>query len=39
MAELKGVLVSGAVIQDTLVRPVESLNWGTTTMVETIEQR
>ncbi len=38
MAELKGVLVSGAVIQDTLVRPVESLQWGTTTIVETVEQ-
>jgi sugar/nucleoside kinase (ribokinase family) len=38
MAELKGVLVSGAVIQDTLVRPIESLQWGTTTIVDTIEQ-
>ncbi len=38
MAEMKGVLVSGAVIADTLVRPVESLQWGTTVIVETVEQ-
>jgi len=35
---MNGVLVSGAVIQDTLVRPVEAPQWGTTTIVETIEQ-
>jgi sugar/nucleoside kinase (ribokinase family) len=37
MGELKGILVSGAVIYDTLVRPVEAPQWGTTTIVETIE--
>jgi sugar/nucleoside kinase (ribokinase family) len=37
MAEMKGILCSGAVIHDTLVRPVEAPQWGTTTLVETIE--
>lgn len=35
---MKGVVCSGAVIHDTLVRPVENPQWGTTTIVETIEQ-
>jgi len=35
---MKGVICSGAVIHDTLVRPVEDPQWGTTTIVETIEQ-
>ena len=35
---MKGVLCSGAVIADTLIRPVEALQWGTTTIVETIDQ-
>jgi sugar/nucleoside kinase (ribokinase family) len=34
---MKGVLCSGAVIHDTVVRPVEEPQWGTTTIVETIE--
>jgi sugar/nucleoside kinase (ribokinase family) len=34
---MKGVVCSGAIIYDTLVRPVESPQWGTTTIVETIE--
>jgi len=34
---MKGVICSGAVIHDTLVRPVEELHWGTTAIVETIE--
>ena len=34
---MKGVICSGAVIHDTLVRPAESPQWGTTTIVETIE--
>jgi sugar/nucleoside kinase (ribokinase family) len=37
MAEMKGIICSGAVIHDTLVRPVEDPQWGTTTFVETIE--
>jgi sugar/nucleoside kinase (ribokinase family) len=37
MAEMKGIICSGAVIHDTLVRPVEAPQWGTTTFVETIE--
>jgi sugar/nucleoside kinase (ribokinase family) len=37
MGEMKGVICSGAVIHDTLVRPVEDPQWGTTTIVETIE--
>jgi sugar/nucleoside kinase (ribokinase family) len=35
---MKAVICSGAVIHDTLVRPVEEPRWGTTTIVETIEQ-
>ena len=35
--EMKGVICSGAIIHDTLVRPVEDPQWGTTTIVETIE--
>lgn len=38
MGEIRGVICSGAVIHDTLVRPVESPQWGTTTIVDTIEQ-
>lgn len=34
---MNGVLCSGAIIYDTLVRPVEDPRWGTTTFVETIE--
>jgi sugar/nucleoside kinase (ribokinase family) len=34
---MKGVICSGAIIHDTLVRPVEAPEWGTTTIVETIE--
>ncbi len=34
---MKGIICSGAIIHDTLVRPVESPQWGTTTIVETIE--
>jgi sugar/nucleoside kinase (ribokinase family) len=34
---MKGVICSGAVIHDTVVRPVEEPQWGTTTIVETIE--
>ena len=34
---MKGIICSGAVIHDTLVRPVEDPQWGTTTLVETIE--
>lgn len=37
MGEVQGVVCSGAVIHDTLVRPVEEPRWGTTTIVETIE--
>jgi sugar/nucleoside kinase (ribokinase family) len=37
MDEIKGVICSGAVIHDTLVRPVENPQWGTTTIVDTIE--
>ena len=37
MDEMKGVICSGAVIHDTLVRPVENPQWGTTTIVDTIE--
>jgi sugar/nucleoside kinase (ribokinase family) len=37
MGEMKGVICSGAVIHDTVVRPVEEPQWGTTTIVETIE--
>jgi sugar/nucleoside kinase (ribokinase family) len=37
MGEMRGVVCSGAVIHDTLVRPVEEPQWGTTTIVETIE--
>jgi sugar/nucleoside kinase (ribokinase family) len=32
-----GVLCSGSLVYDTLVRPVEDAAWGTTTFVETIE--
>ena len=32
-----GVLVSGALIHDTVVHPVEAPAWGTTTFVETLE--
>ena len=35
---MKGVICSGAVIHDTLVRPVEEPEWGTTTIVETIAE-
>jgi sugar/nucleoside kinase (ribokinase family) len=38
MGEMKAVICSGAVIHDTLVRPVEEPQWGTTTIVETLEQ-
>lgn len=38
MGKIRGVICSGAVIHDTLVRPVESPQWGTTTIVDTIEQ-
>lgn len=34
---VKGVLCSGAIVYDTLVRPVENPEWGTTTLVETLE--
>jgi len=34
---MKGIICSGAVIHDTLVRAVEDPQWGTTTIVETIE--
>src|SRR5688572_20123995 len=34
---MKAVICSGAIIHDTLVRPVEDPQWGTTTIVETIE--
>lgn len=34
---MNGVLCSGSIIHDTLVRPVEDPLWGTTTVVETIE--
>jgi sugar/nucleoside kinase (ribokinase family) len=37
MGEMKGILCSGAVIHDTVVRPVDNPQWGTTTLVETIE--
>jgi sugar/nucleoside kinase (ribokinase family) len=33
---MKAVICSGAIIHDTLVRPVEDPQWGTTTIVETI---
>lgn len=33
----RGVLCSGSIVYDTLVRPVENPQWGTTTLVETIE--
>jgi sugar/nucleoside kinase (ribokinase family) len=33
----KGVLCSGSIVFDTLVRPVDNPQWGTTTFVETIE--
>ena len=36
-AMTKGVLCSGSIVFDTLVRPVENPQWGTTTFVETIE--
>ncbi|MDQ1471063.1 MAG: hypothetical protein QOJ99_2543 [Bryobacterales bacterium] len=32
-----GILCSGSLVYDTLVRPVEDPSWGTTTFVETIE--
>lgn len=32
-----GVLCSGSIVHDTLVRPVEESAWGTTTFVDTIE--
>jgi sugar/nucleoside kinase (ribokinase family) len=32
-----GVLCSGSIVYDTMVRPVEDPPWGTTTFVETIE--
>ncbi len=32
-----GVLCSGAIVYDTLVRPAGEANWGTTTLVDTIE--
>jgi sugar/nucleoside kinase (ribokinase family) len=37
MAEINGVICSGALIHDTLVRPVDDPQWGTTMLVETIE--
>lgn len=37
MGDAKGILCSGAVIHDTVVRPVEEPQWGTTTIVETLE--
>jgi sugar/nucleoside kinase (ribokinase family) len=37
MGKINGVVCSGAIIHDTLVRPVENPQWGTTTIVETIE--
>jgi sugar/nucleoside kinase (ribokinase family) len=33
----RGVLCSGSIVFDTLVRPVDTPQWGTTTLVETIE--
>jgi sugar/nucleoside kinase (ribokinase family) len=33
----RGVLCSGSIVFDTLVRPVEEQEWGTTRIVETIE--
>jgi sugar/nucleoside kinase (ribokinase family) len=33
----KGVLCSGAIVHDILVRPVNRSNWGTTTFVDSIE--
>ena len=33
----RGVLCSGSLVYDTLVRPVEEHPWGTTSLVETIE--
>ena len=33
----KGVLCSGSIVFDTLVRPVDHSEWGTTTLVESIE--
>jgi sugar/nucleoside kinase (ribokinase family) len=32
-----GILCSGSIVYDTLVRPVDDPRWGTTTFVETIE--
>jgi sugar/nucleoside kinase (ribokinase family) len=34
---LRGVLCSGSIVQDTLVRPAGESAWGTTTFVETIQ--
>ncbi len=38
MAVLPGVLVSGNIVFDILVRPVDQIRWGATTWVESIEQ-
>jgi sugar/nucleoside kinase (ribokinase family) len=35
---LKGVLCSGNLVYDLLVRPVDQMVWGTTTWVESVEQ-
>lgn len=37
MGKMKGVICSGAAIHDTVVRPVDDPQWGTTTIVDTIE--
>lgn len=34
---MKGIVCSGAVIHDTVVHPVEEPQWGTTTLVDTLE--
>ena len=33
----RGVLVSGSIVYDTLVHPAQDADWGTTTLVDTIE--
>lgn len=37
MAEAKGVLCSGSINYDIVVRPVEAPEWGTTTFVDTLD--
>jgi len=34
-----GVLCAGALVLDTLVRPIDAIHWGTTTFIESIQPR